>query len=166
MTYREHPSKVVRLVNGQLVSYPPADEEECTLWVALPDAADEWEGVLGKQLSDDSAELVGIPVFAHDLNLGDIARVVPSAEGTAVVSGIVSASGSYTFRALFEQESHAGEHWQRLMADLELFGCWFDAWSQTLVAISAEAMNALAVADYLAAREAAGELKYETGRSR
>jgi len=57
LTYREHPSKVVRLAEGQLVAYPPAEQEDCTLWVALQDASDEWEGVLGKRLPDDRAEL-------------------------------------------------------------------------------------------------------------
>jgi Domain of unknown function (DUF4265) len=164
--YREHPSKVARLVEGQFVGYPPAEEEDCTLWVALPGATDEWEGVLGRRLTDDSAELVGIPVFAYDLNLGDVARVVTSAGGALVVSGIIAASGNYTFRAMFEGESRPGEHWKRLMVDLERLSCWFDAWSETLVGISADAAKAQAVADYLAAREAAGELKYETGRSR
>src|SRR4051794_36851675 len=56
VTSREHPSKVVRLTNGELVGYPPACEEDCTLWIALDDAPDEWEGVLGKRLSSDTAE--------------------------------------------------------------------------------------------------------------
>jgi hypothetical protein len=92
--------------------------------------------------------------------------VVSSAEGAAVVSGVVSESGNYTFRALFDHESGAGERWKRLMADLEPLGCWFDVWSERLVAISVPAGNAQEVADYLASREAAGDLQYETSRSR
>ena len=165
MTYREHPSKVVRLAEGQLVGYPPAEEEDCTLWVALADAPDEWEGILGKRHSSDTAELVGIPVFAYDLHLGDLVSVVPSDEGGPVVSGIVADRGNFTFRVWFEREPHAAEHWRRLMEDLEPFGCWFDTWSETLVAISAAPPNSHAVADYLAGREANGEFRYETGRT-
>lgn len=166
MTYREHPSKAVRLVAGALVGYPRAVEQDCTLWVALPDRTDEWEGVLGRWISEDEAEVVGIPVFAYDLDLGDVVRVVRSAEGAPVVSALVTKSGSYTFRAWFERESEAGEHWTKVMQDLEPFGCWFDTWSERLIAISVAATHAQSVADYLQARESASELKYETGRSR
>jgi len=163
---REHPSKVVRLVEGQLVGYPAAEHEDCTLWVALPDAPDEWEGLLGRRLTGVSAEVVAIPAFAYDVNLGDVVRVLESAEGAPVVCGIVAESGNYTFRALFESAPHTGsQHWQRLMADLEPHGCWFDGWSETLIAISVGAAHAQAVADYLARRQTAGELRYETGRS-
>ena len=88
-----------------------------------------------------------------------------SAEESPVVSEIVSNSGNYTFRALFEPESSPGEHWKGLMHDLEPLGCWFDTWSETLIAISVATTNAPAVADYLAARESEAELKYETGRT-
>jgi len=122
--------------------------------------------VLGRLASDDSAEFVGIPAFAYDLNLGDVVRPVLSAEGAAVVSEVVARSGNYTFRALFEHESRAGEHSKRLMADPEPLGCWFDVWSETLVAISAAEADAQEVADYLASRETTDELQYETGRTR
>lgn len=166
MTYREHPSKAVRLAAGELVGYPRAATQDCTLWVALPEGPDEWEGVLGKWSSEDEAEVVGIPVFAYDLNLGDVVRVVRSAEGATVVSGVVTKSGNYTFRVWLEDEAQAGEHWKRVMKELEPFGCWFDTWSERLIAISVTETFAQSVADYLRARESASELKYETGRSK
>ena len=52
------------------------------------------------------------------------------------------------------------------MENLEPFDCWFDTWSETLIAISIAATNSQTVADYLETRESAAELKYETGRSR
>jgi hypothetical protein len=165
MVYREHPSKVVRLVAGELILYPRAAESDCTLWVALMDGPDEWEGILGKWLSESDVEIVGIPVFAFDLNLGDVARVIRSAEGVPVISELVTGSSNSTFRAWFERESRAGEHWKRLMEELEPFGCWFDTWSETLVAISVAATNARSVAEYLQTKESAAELTYETGRS-
>ncbi len=148
------------------MGYPPASEEDCTLWVALEDAPDEWEGVLGKRESSETAELVGIPVFAYDLHLGDLVSVLRSAEGADVISGVVADRGNFTFRVLFERESRQGENWRRLMEELEPFGCWFDTWSETLIAISADEPNSQLVADYLTARQARGELTYETGRSR
>jgi hypothetical protein len=165
VTYREHPSKVVRMADGELVIYPRASAEDCTLWFALDDAPDEWEGVLGKRLPSDTAEVVGVPVFAYGVNLGDVVRTVTSAEGGLVVSEVITDAGNYTFRAFFEGQAAPGEHWQSLMVDLEPFGCWFDTLSENLVAISVDAENSQAVADYLAARELSGELKYETGRS-
>jgi hypothetical protein len=131
----------------------------------LKDEPDEWEGILGKWLSERDAEVVGTPVFAYDLNLGDVVRVIRSAEGAPVISELITGSCNSTFRALFERESHVGEHWKRLMEDLEPFGCWFDTWSETLVAISVAATNARSVADYLKIKESAAELKYEAGRT-
>jgi hypothetical protein len=153
------------LVEGQLVGYPPVADEDCTLWFALPDAPDEWEGILGSRRSDDTAEVVGVPVFVYDVNLGDVVRTVSSAEGATVVSEVVVDGGNYTFRVIFDREASPGEHWKRLMKDLEPFGCWFDTWSEILVAVSVDAAKAQAVADYLATRENQGELKYETGRA-
>jgi hypothetical protein len=62
MAYREHPSKVVRLSEGKPVGYPPTAEGDCALWVSLPDQPDEWEGLLGKRVSEDAVEVLGIPV--------------------------------------------------------------------------------------------------------
>jgi Domain of unknown function (DUF4265) len=152
----------VRTVGGELTGYPPAQEEDCTVWLALPDAPGEWEGVLGRRVSPGSAEVVGIPVFARGVNLGDVVRVVSSAEGADVVAAVVSRSGNRTFRAWFPPEGPLAAH-RRLMDDLEPYGCWFDAWSERLVAVSASSEEAPAVAAELARREAAGELTYETG---
>jgi len=44
---------VVHLVDGQLVASPSAEEEDCTIWVELPDQPDEWEGVLGSDSRRD-----------------------------------------------------------------------------------------------------------------
>lgn len=164
--FREHPSKVVRLVGGELEGYPPAASEDCTLWFALADGPDEWEGVLGKRQSDDTAEVVGVPVFAYDVNLGDVVRIVMSGEGAAVVTEVVVAADNYTFRVFFDGDPAPGEHWRPLMIDLERFDCWFDTFSESLIAISVESRNAQAVADYLAAREIKNDLEYETGRTR
>ena len=104
-------------------------------------------------------------MFAYDLNLGDVVRVIRSAEGAPVISELITGSCNSTFRALFERESHVGEHWKRLMEDLEPFGCWFDVYSPQLVALSAEPEVAQAVADVLADEQRAGRWVYETGRS-
>ena len=45
------------------------------------------------------------------------------------------------------------QHWRTLMTDLEPFGCWFDTWNDTLVAISAHPDQAQDVANYLRTRQ-------------
>jgi hypothetical protein len=156
----------VRLQQGQLVGYPPAEAEDCTIWFALDDGPDEWEGILGRRLDDDSAEVVGIPVFAYDVNLADRVSIVKSAEGADVASGLLLDAGNYSFRAYFEAAAEPGQHWRPLMTDLEGFDCWFDTWDENLVAISAPPEHAQEVANYLSMREERNELKYETGRLR
>lgn len=152
------------MVEDELVGYPSARDQDCTVWVSLDDGDDEWEGLLGVRRSPDKAEIVAIPIFAYGLNLGDLVSVTRSAEGADVVTGLTADGGNFTFRAIFDQESAPGEHWRRLMSDLQPHGCWFDTWSESLIAISADGQRCNAVADYLAAREDAGELHYETGR--
>lgn len=164
--HREHPSRVVRLQRGQLVGYPPAEAEDCTTWFALDDNPDEWEGILGRRLDDHSAEVVGIPVFAYDVNLADRVTIVKSAEGADVSSGILLDAGNLTFRAYFETASEPGENWRPLMTDLESLGCWFDTWDENLVAVSAAPEHAQEVANYLSMRQGRNELQYETGRLR
>ena len=88
--------------------------------------------------SGDDVELVGIPVLAYGFGLGDLVRVAASAEGVPVAVEVVRLSGNATFRAWFAQASHPGEHWRRLMLDLEPFGCWFDTYSERLIAISVD----------------------------
>jgi hypothetical protein len=56
--------------------------------------------------------------------------------------------------------------WLQLMRELEPWSCWFDVRSPRFVALAAPSEHATAVADYLAKRELAGELQYETGRTR
>ena len=166
MSYREHPSKAVRFEQGKLVPYPPADAEDCTVWFPLDDAgSDEWEGILGRRVGDGRIELVGIPVFVYGVNLGDEVTVTKSAEGADIATAVVRDACNYTFRVWFELEpAHPGEHWRLLMHDLATAECWFDTWSEKLVAISAAPASAQNVADYLSEREGSDELRYETGR--
>ena len=166
MSYREHPSKAVRFEQGELVPYPPADAEDCTVWFPLDEArSDEWEGILGRRVANGRIELVGIPVFAYGVNLGDEVAVTRTSEGADIATAVVRDAGNYTFRVWFEQEpAHPGEHWRLLTHELAPSECWFDTWSEKLVAISASAASAQYVADYLAERERNECLHYETGR--
>ncbi|MGZ4356944.1 MAG: DUF4265 domain-containing protein [Gaiellaceae bacterium] len=155
----------MRLLAGQLVGYPPAEAEDCTIWFALADSGpDEWEGILGRRIDGQTAEIVGIPVFVHDVNLADHVAVETTPDGVDVASRVLVDAGNFTFRAFFASASEPSEHWRPLMTDLEVFGCWFDTWNEQLVAISAAPEHAQAVAHYLAKRERRGELQYETGR--
>jgi hypothetical protein len=131
VTYHEHPSKVVRLdAAGVLVDYAPAQEEDCTVWFAIPDSPDDWEGVLGRRAETDRVEIVGVPIFVYDLSLGDEVQVMKSEEGADVARRVVRASGNVTFRAAFEESARPDHHWRSLMADLSPQECWFDTWSE------------------------------------
>jgi hypothetical protein len=83
-------------------------------------------------------------------------------EGADIMDGVLVRAGNQTFRALFAIESDQTEHWRRLMSDLEPFDCWFDTWSETLIAISSPQANAPQVAEYLATRQSRGELEFES----
>jgi hypothetical protein len=165
VAYREHPAKVVRLdAEGQLTGYPPAEAQDRTVWFSIDDTAD-WEGLLGQTVGPDRVAIVGIPIFVYNVNLGDEVAVTRTPESAAVATVVVRDAGNYTFRVWFEREPpRPGEHWLALMHDLASCECWFDTWSEKLVAISASAAYAQEVADYLSKHERNNDLRYETGR--
>ena len=114
----------------------------------------------------DLAVIAAEPVFAYDLNFGDEMEVAGSAEGPLVAVRPVHDAGRFTFRVLFPDAGDPDDRsWVALQQDLEPFGCWFDVYTPQLVAVSAEADVAQAVADVLADEQRTGRWVYETGRS-
>jgi hypothetical protein len=167
--YVEHPSRTTRWRDGAFELLPEAEAATETVWISLPadpDGESVWEGLLAVTPQPDLAVIAAVPVFTYDLNLGDEVEVVASAEGPLVAVRPVHDAGRFTFRVLFP-EAHDPEDrsWVALQQDLEPFGCWFDVYSPQLVAVSAEAEVAQAVADFLADEQRAGRWVYETGRS-
>ena len=165
--YLEHPSRVSRWQDGELVVLHDAALEDCTVWFAF-DRTDggetRWEGVLGRRLAPDRARLCGIPLFVDGVHLGDAVSLVESAEGAPVAVEVVAAAGNTTFRVLLEPAAGAGEddrRWRELMAALEPFGCWFDMYGPERLAVSVEGPRADAVAIRLEELQGSGELRYE-----
>jgi hypothetical protein len=113
----------------------------------------------------DRRVIAAVPVFAYDLNLGDEVEVVVSAEGRLVMVRPIWDAGRFTFRVLFPDADDPGDRqWLALQQELEPYGCWCDAYSRQLVAVSAEPEVAQEVADFLAAGQHEGRWQYETGR--
>jgi hypothetical protein len=167
--YVEHPSRAGRWRAGAFEVHPDAARATETVWISLgpgPDGEPAWEGLLAGTPQPDLAVIAAVPVFAYDLNLGDEVEVAPSAEGPLVAVRPIHDAGRFTFRVLFP-DAHDPEDasWVALQQDLEPFGCWCDVYSPQLVAVSAEADVAQAVADFLADEQRAGRWVYETGRS-
>jgi Domain of unknown function (DUF4265) len=164
---------VARWRGGTVELLPDASTADQTVWFAVdPGEAEDhqdavWEGLLTRPSGPDRAVVVAVPVFAHDVNLGDEVEVVASAEGPLVGTRVVRDAGQFTFRVLFpvRERLEDDERWRELQVDLEPYGCWFDVYSRTFIAVSAEPGVAHAVADFLSESEQAGRLQYETGRS-
>lgn len=151
--------------DGQFVVMPEADSAYLTVWFAFDSDADgpQWEGLLASAGDDGTTTVLSVPFFVYDLALGDEITTMTSAEGSLVAVERARRSGMFTFRVTFE--AHPGDRWQTLMRDLEPWSCWFDVRSPTFLAIAAQSESANDVADYLHAREQAGELQYETGQT-
>jgi hypothetical protein len=166
--YVEHPSKAARWQDDGFEVLPSAAEATETVWVPLaPDADGEsvWEGLLAVPTTPGRAVISAVPVFAYDLNLGDEVEVVTSAEGRLVLVRPVWDAGRFTFRVLFPDADDPGDRqWLALQQELEPYGCWCDAYSRQLVAVSAEPDLAQQVADFLEAGQREGRWQYETGR--
>jgi hypothetical protein len=167
--HREHPHKASSWRDGKLVVHPDAAAEDCTVWFAsAPDEGGEieWEGLLARRLAEDRARICAVPIWAYDVNLGDEVKVIESGDGAPVAENVVLDAGNFTFRVVFEPATSDDDtRWHDLMIGLEQYDCWFDMASRRLLAISAPPHHAQAVADYLALRQARGDLQYETGRS-
>lgn len=94
--------------------------------------------------------------------------MVASAEGGLVATRVLRDAGRCTFRVFADAAPAGGadadEPWRGLQVALEPYGCWFDVWSRRLVAVSADAWTAPAVAQHLVEGERRGRFRYETGR--
>ena len=155
--YREHPGKPIRLESGSVAML---DAGDCTVWFSL--AEDGWEGLSAVRVGEDLARVMAVPVFAYGVGLGDEVRV---RAGDNAAEALVRSAGNRTFRVILPLQAapDPDERWRTLLADLEPHGCWLDVYSPQLVAVSAAAEIADAVAGYLAAREERGELAFEAG---
>ena len=169
-SFLEHPGTVARLRGRTVEEHPDAAAATETVWVAVYPAGDKeaaWEGLRARPSGEGRAVLAAVPVFAYDLNLGDEVEVVATAEGPLVAVRRLHDAGAATFRVWFpdwpdlERDDRVAE----LQRELARFGCWFDVWSPSLVAVSAEPDVAPDVADHLAEQERAGRFIFEPGRT-
>lgn len=125
------------------------------------DGRSEWEQLWARRLDDRRFYLCCIPFFAYDLALGDEVET----DGNYVVQRVVKASGQHTFRVWFGTSSYPGMK-SEVVQQAEGLGIQLEWSSDNLLAISANNdEQARQLAEYLYARQNAGDLMYETGRS-
>lgn len=125
------------------------------------DGRSEWEQLWARRLDDRRFSLCCIPFFAYDLALGDEVAT----DGNYVVQRVVKASGQCTFRVWFGSSTYPGIK-DEVLQQAEGLGIQLEWSSDNLLAISANNdEQAQQLADYLYARQNAGDLMYETGRS-
>ncbi len=116
-------------------------------------------------------ELCCIPAYAFDLALGDIVATGAGTDRQYVVGRVEVSSGRFAFRAWVEPLTKgrpllaAARLRDELVSELEGLGALVEMVSPNLLAIDArDGEQAQVVAGYLAERERAGHLMYETGR--
>ena len=168
-SFLEHPGTVGRLRGRTSEQHPDVAAATQTVWVAVYPAGDgeaAWEGLRALPSGEGRAVLAAVPVFAYDLGLGDEVEVVATAEGPLVVVGRVRDAGRATFRVWFPDwpDLERDDRVTELQRELARYGCWFDVWSPSLVAVAAEPDVAQAVADHLAEQERSGRFIFEPGR--
>lgn len=133
------------------------DRADFVIGATLPEGASEQ--LWARQVESVRFEICCIPFFIYDLSLGD---VVETDAGYQVLR-LVKPSGRFVFRVWFGDSFHPREP---SLAELEELGALLEQSSDNLFAVDAENEEAAQeIANYLAAREALGELKFETGRS-
>jgi hypothetical protein len=117
------------------------------------------EQLWARKVDDLRFEICCIPFFVYDLALGD---VVDTDEHYAV-KRVVVPSGRFVFRVWFGESFHPRDE---VAEELKALGSLVEWSSRNLLAVDAtDKEHAQRVADFLAEREKAGHLVYETGRS-
>jgi len=122
-----------------------------------------FEQLFAKQVGEDRFEICCIPFFVYDIALGDVVVTLPKGDRKYVVDKVVEPSGRYVFRVWFGESFHPRDE---IAAELRGLGSVIEWSSRNLLAVDAvDREHAQLVADFLAERERAGHLVYETGRS-
>jgi hypothetical protein len=163
--FDEHPSKATTWRDGDFVVHPDAAAEDATVWAFLHDGPVQWEGLLARRIAEDRARLAAIPFWAFNLDLGDEVSLQTAPTGALVIDDVVADGGNHTYRVFFAGAGEDDERWRELAQALSPLGCWFDVRSPSYLALSAPGAQADAVAAYLHARAARGELEYDTGHT-
>ena len=122
-----------------------------------------FEQLYVRQVSDDRFEVCCIPFFLYDVALGDIVATSPKGDRKYVVTNVVQPSGRYVFRVWLGESFQAPDE---IAEQLKALGSLVEWSSRNLLAVDAvDQEHAQLVANYLAEREKADQLTYETGRS-
>lgn len=123
----------------------------------------KFEQLFVRQVTDDRFEVCCIPFFLYDIALGDVVATSPKDDRKYVVTGVAKSSGRYVFRVWFGESFHPRDE---VAEELKALGSLVEWSSRNLLAVDAtDKEHAQRVADFLAEREKAGHLVYETGRS-
>lgn len=131
--------------------------------LAEKDRPRRFEQLFAKQVGEDRFEICCIPFFVYDIALGDVVVTSPRGGRKYVVDKVVEPSGRYVFRVWFGESFHPRDE---IAAELRALGSMIEWSSRNLLAVDAvDREHAQLVADFLAEREQAGHLVYETGRS-
>lgn len=131
--------------------------------LAEKDRPRRFEQLFAKQVGEDRFEICCIPFFVYDIALGDVVVTSPRGGRKYVVDKVIEPSGRYVFRVWFGESFHPRDE---IAAELRALGSIIEWSSRNLLAVDAvDREHAQLVADFLAEREQAGHLVYETGRS-
>jgi hypothetical protein len=146
----------------QAVHEEPVWRERSNFIIAatLPDQSEiATEQLWARQLGNNRFEICCIPFFVYDIALGDLVETTDE----HLVTRVVSPSGRYVFRVWFGASFHPRDE----IADaLQALGSLVEWSSRNLLAVDAiDEGHAQRVADFLAEKEHAEQLVYETGRS-
>lgn len=133
--------------------------------VTDPDTGKRLEQLWARDVGDNRFEICCIPFFAYDLALGDIVSCAPAGARQYVNQNVVEQSGHYTFRVWFGRPSAPALKLE-VVQELAALQARLEWASENLLAVdAADWEHAQPVADRLQARQDAGDLVYEAGRT-
>lgn len=124
----------------------------------------QWEQLWTRKLDEERYEICCVPFFVYDIALGDQVMVGPQGGKRYVVQKVVLRSGRFAFRLWFDQSPKKLSR-DEMVHRLTDLGGQLEPYSDRLLALDApDKETAQRISDYLAERESAGDLIYETAR--
>ncbi|HET8940921.1 MAG TPA: DUF4265 domain-containing protein [Rudaea sp.] len=149
--------KIVR----EAVHQAPAWRKQSNFIIAAKVSGNEGktEQLWARKINEHLFEICCIPFFIYNLALGDVVET----DADYIVQRVVKQSGRYVFRAWFGESNYPSDS---IAEDLAQIGATIEWSSPNLLAVDAtDEKHAQQIADFLAERQRAGHLMYETGRS-
>lgn len=152
--YRRHPSRTAEWAESSLAPAQSASDADTEVWFAVPsDSGDVfWEALNARTTGRDLVQIRAVPAWVYGVNFGDTVATVVAQRGNQT-----------TFRLWLGEDPDLAAVWMSIAARYAQRGCFVDAISKNLIALSCPVENAPPIRDLLVHEQQTTALMWEDG---